>query len=54
MEEKKREQSRTEQRKTGCLNVQCSKFFPFPQLIYAKLDFQGTGQQNLNIVTHLM
>jgi hypothetical protein len=34
-----------------CLNVRCSNFFRFQQLICAKLDVQGTRQHNLNIVT---
>ena len=34
-----------------CINVQCLKFFGFPQLIRVKLDFQSMRQQNLNIVT---
>jgi len=39
-------------RKLAVEMCSAKNFFPFPKFICVKLDFQGMGQQNLNIVTH--
>jgi len=44
----------TKQSTTYCLNVQCSHFFCFPQIICATLIFQGMRQQSLNITAGRM